>query len=81
MNNLFQYALTNILSPILMVCFLFVVLCGIAATDGVPLARGLFSFLADLTLVLGALLFQTIISLTTIAIRLLGSLLSPQAHK
>jgi hypothetical protein len=79
MNQLFQYALINILSPILMVCFLCIVLCGIAATDGVPIARGLFTFLTDLILVLFALVFQTIISLTTIAIKLLTG--SPQKRK
>jgi hypothetical protein len=72
-NQLFHYILIDVLSPILMLCFLFIVLCGIAAADGVPIARGLFGFLADLTLVLGGIIIQLILSSTQLLFKLLSA--------
>jgi hypothetical protein len=61
MSELLTLFLANFISPILMFCFLFILLCGIASADGMPIAKALFNFLMDAGVQLLALFVRTIV--------------------
>lgn len=66
MPNLFQLFLQNVISPLLLVCFLIVILCGIATTDGVPIARALVLLLIKLIVDFTVWSFKLALSILTL---------------